>query len=64
VVAVKPGSPVGEAARLAAELIDRVPAWLLADHEALVGRVVRDPHRDEIQVPLDEQLIVEFYSRV
>ena len=64
VVAVKPGSPVGEAARLAAELVHRVPGWLLADHEALVGRVVRDPHRDEIQVPLDEQLIVEFYSRV
>ena len=64
VVALGPDSAVGEAARLAAELIDRVPAWLLADHEALVGRVVRDPHRDEIQAPLDEQLIVEFYSRV
>ena len=64
VVAIKPGSTVSAAARLASELIDRVPAWLLADHEALVGRVVRDPHRDEIQAPLDEQLIVEFYSRV
>ena len=29
-----------------------------------MGRVVRDPHRDEIQAPVDEQLIVEFYSRV
>lgn len=64
VIAIRTGSSVREAARLASELTDRVPAWLLVDQETLVGRVVRPPHRDEIQAPVDEQLIVEFYSRV
>ena len=64
VVAISAGSTVRDAARLASELTDRVPGWLLVDQEALVGRVVRPPHRDEIQAPVDEQLIVEFYSRV
>ncbi|HEU0024766.1 MAG TPA: 30S ribosomal protein S4, partial [Thermoleophilaceae bacterium] len=64
VVVIREASPVRPAAQLASELTDRVPAWLLADQEALVGRVVREPHRDEIQTPVDEQLIVEFYSRV
>ena len=64
VVAIKSGSTVRQAAHLASELTDRVPGWLLVDQEALVGRVVRDPHRDEIQAPVNEQLIVEFYSRV
>jgi small subunit ribosomal protein S4 len=64
VVAVKPESPVGDVARAATETIDRVPPWLLADHEALSGQVLRLPERDEIQSPVEEQLIVEFYSRV
>ncbi len=64
VVAIKAGSSVRHAAREASELTAVLPGWLLVDQEALVGRVVRDPHRDEIQAPVDEQLIVEFYSRV
>jgi small subunit ribosomal protein S4 len=64
VVAFRQSSSVTEAARRAYELVDRVPGWLLADHEALVGRVMREPHRDEIQTPVDEQLIVEYHSRV
>jgi small subunit ribosomal protein S4 len=63
-VEVKPESPVGDVARAATELIDRVPPWLLADHEALSGQVLRLPERDEIQSPVEEQLIVEYYSRV
>ena len=53
-----------QSAQTASELTDRVAPWLLADHEALVGRVVREPARAEIQAPIDEQAIVEFYSRV
>ena len=64
VVALRAESPVRPAAGAATELIDRVPAWLLADHDALVGRVLREPQRSEIQAPIEEQLIVEFYSRV
>jgi small subunit ribosomal protein S4 len=64
VLSFRASSSVRPAAALATELTARVPAWLLVDQEALVGRVVREPHRDEIQAPVDEQLIVEFYSRV
>jgi small subunit ribosomal protein S4 len=64
VVALRPASPVRPAAALATDLTDRVAPWLLADTAALVGRVLREPARTEIQAPVDEQLIVEFYSRV
>ncbi|MCX7846171.1 MAG: 30S ribosomal protein S4 [Dictyoglomaceae bacterium] len=40
-----------------------VPAWLEVDIENLKGRVLRLPARDEIDVPIQEQLVVEFYSR-
>jgi len=64
VVALSGASPVLAPAQAASELTDLVSPWLLADQEALVGRVVRAPARTEIQVPIDEQAIVEFYSRV
>jgi small subunit ribosomal protein S4 len=38
-----------------------VPAWLSAGE--LGGTVTRFPNRDEIDVPVDEQAIVELYSR-
>jgi small subunit ribosomal protein S4 len=64
VVAIRPASPIRPAAELATELTDRVAPWLLADTDALVGRVLREPERHEIQAPVEEQLVVEFYSRV
>jgi small subunit ribosomal protein S4 len=63
VVAVLPGSAGEPIAREATELVARVPPWLLADHDALAGRVVRLPRRDEIQTPVETQRIVELYSR-
>lgn len=39
------------------------PAWLEADQENLKGNVVRFPNRDEIDVPITEQSIIELYSR-
>jgi small subunit ribosomal protein S4 len=39
------------------------PAWLNRDLKNLVGTVQRLPERAEIDGNLDEQLIVEFYSR-
>lgn len=39
------------------------PAWLTADQEKLTGSVTRFPNRDEIDVPVNEQAIVELYSR-
>ena len=40
-----------------------VPSWLVLDEELLGGRVLALPTRQEIDVPVQEQLIVEFYSR-
>ncbi len=39
------------------------PLWLVADAENLTGKVVRVPERDDIKAPVNEQLIVELYSR-
>jgi small subunit ribosomal protein S4 len=43
--------------------VTRVPDWLRLDPKNLTGEVVSEPTRDHIDVTLNEQLIVEFYSR-
>ena len=40
-----------------------VPAWLEVDAENLKGTVKELPSRDEIDVPVNEVLIVELYSK-
>ena len=40
-----------------------VPAWLESDQENLRGTVKELPPRDEIDVPVNEMLIVELYSK-
>jgi small subunit ribosomal protein S4 len=40
-----------------------VPAWLGLDSEGLKGTVLALPKREDIQMPIDEQLIVELYSK-
>ena len=40
-----------------------VPGWIEADHENLKATVKELPTRDEIDVPVDEMLIVELYSK-
>ncbi|MCL8206537.1 MAG: 30S ribosomal protein S4 [Actinomycetia bacterium] len=40
-----------------------VPAWLEVDRPALKGTVVRLPSREEIDVPVQEHLVIELYSR-
>jgi len=48
------------------ELLSRrgVPEWLELDRENYRGHVKRLPVREDVTVPIEEQLIVEFYSRV
>jgi small subunit ribosomal protein S4 len=43
--------------------IVEAPDWLLVDKEALSGKVVRIPTREEINPVVNEQLVVELYSR-
>jgi len=40
-----------------------VPAWLLRTDDGFDGRVLSMPARDQIDSQLEEQLIVEYYSR-
>lgn len=40
-----------------------IPAWLSRDVRSLSGSVIRRPERNEIDGNLQEQLIVEYYSR-
>jgi small subunit ribosomal protein S4 len=39
------------------------PAWLEIDRENYKGRVIALPKREDIQLPVNEQLIVELYSK-
>jgi small subunit ribosomal protein S4 len=49
--------------RSATELTAVVPPWLQADHDALTAKILRLPERGEITTPVQEQLIVELYSK-
>jgi small subunit ribosomal protein S4 len=40
-----------------------LPEWLALDEKARVGRMVRPPMRTDISFPIQEQLIVELYSK-
>ena len=40
-----------------------IPEWLEIDRDQLVGKVVALPTKEHIDVPIDEQLIVELYSK-
>ena len=40
-----------------------VPEWLELDAESFTGKAVRLPIREDIKLPIQEQLIVELYSR-
>ncbi len=39
------------------------PEWMEVDVQNMKGKFVRIPTREEIQIPIQEQLIVEFYSK-
>jgi small subunit ribosomal protein S4 len=40
-----------------------VPAWLEVNYETLTGRVLSLPQRKDVSLPVNEQLIVELYSK-
>ena len=63
IVALKAQSPAEPLIREATELTAQVPAWLQADHDSLTAKVLRKPERREITTPVQEQLIVELYSK-
>jgi small subunit ribosomal protein S4 len=40
-----------------------VPAWLTLDVNEMSGRVLALPTRSELELPFDEQMVVEYYQR-
>ena len=62
-VTVRPGSSAEQVVRDATDLTASVAPWLQADHDALAGKVLKWPEREEIDTPVQESLIVELYSK-
>jgi len=64
-ITVREGSRKRKYFKERAERLDEgaVPDWLSLDAEAMTARVLRVPAREDIDTRLNEQLIVEYYSR-
>ncbi len=70
---VKPGDVIGvrEKSRKLVPILTTLearkgqgaPAWLELDTNTLTARVLSIPTRDSIPIPINEQLIVELYSK-
>jgi small subunit ribosomal protein S4 len=65
VIAIKerPGSRRLVTRNLELTQIQPVPDWLVADKDQFQGKVMRIPSREEIAPIVNEQLVVELYSR-
>jgi small subunit ribosomal protein S4 len=63
VISVRDNSRARAVISEATELTATVPAWLQADYDSLTAKVLRLPEREEISTPVQEQLIVELYSK-
>jgi small subunit ribosomal protein S4 len=64
-VSIVPGSRNTEYFKIVADTLAKksVPRWLELDAAQLSGRVLTPPSREDIETNINEQLIVEFYSR-
>ena len=64
-VGVKENSRKNEIIRVSVETARGrgIPSWLELDPENFVGKAIALPTRDDIKLPVEEQLIVELYSR-
>ena len=65
VVAIKESSKTTQRFKDITEVTNgrMVPAWLEVDEEKLSASVKNLPHREEIDVPVNEMLIVEWYAK-
>jgi small subunit ribosomal protein S4 len=64
-VAIKEGSRKNDFIRASVETARGrgVPSWLELDVDNFAGKIVSLPTREDIKLPIEEQLIVELYSR-
>jgi small subunit ribosomal protein S4 len=63
VISMREGSAAKAVVTDATDLTASVSPWLQADHDNLTGTVLRLPDRADIDTPVQEQLIVEYYSK-
>ena len=54
--------------KLVAAVVERksgyvAPDWIAVDPKSLTAKIVRLPVREDVRLPVNEQLLVEFYSR-
>ncbi|SHE71781.1 30S ribosomal protein S4 [Caloramator proteoclasticus] len=62
-IAVREKSKSSEKIKALMQVETNVPKWLTVDKENMVGRVVSLPQREDIDIPVNETLIVELYSK-
>jgi small subunit ribosomal protein S4 len=65
VITVRDRSKGLEYFKVRAELLTQkgVPAWLTLDTQGLSGRVISLPTRTDLELPFEEQMVVEYYQR-
>ena len=63
-IAVAEGSKKLEAVHESLRRSREMVSWLSVDKANLTGAVVERPSRADIPTPVEEQLVIEFYSRV
>ena len=45
------------------EMIITTPAWIDLNLDKFEGKITRTPEREDVDLPIEEHYIVEFYSR-
>jgi len=66
VISIDPRMKENTGIKLAMEFTEKKtprPAFLEFDVEKLSGKLLREPARDESSFPVNDQLIIEYYSR-
>ena len=58
------GNAIGQFKEIVEDLKNEyVPAWLNLDLSSKTGEIVTLPIREHIEYPINEQLIIEYYSK-
>ena len=63
VIKVKEASTKSPKFKEIRDMVVTTPSWLTVDVDKLEGKMLSVPERDEIDTPVEEQLIVELYSK-